>query len=297
MCAMAPYDVVLSFAGEDREYVDKVAAALVSSGIRVFYDKYEEVELWGKDLYQHLSEVYRTGGKYCVIFASKAYAEKLWAKHELRSAQARAFEENREYILPARFDDTEIPGILATTAYLDLRGRSPENLASAIEKKVRPVIPPPQPVAPITVRHAPASSQPSQRFARRTGEPARPWNDPTVPEHEKLARGKVTNITDALFAGDSIEVVMADTDILQIDYEGRSYYFQCSNTYQTLTGYFYWDGSDRVQGVGNPDGSMWPDSEFQIGIFGTEYGKYRGAPIRVRLTRKFERMSPKFHPR
>ena len=36
------YDVALSFAGEDREYVDRVAAALVRSGVSVFYDHYEE---------------------------------------------------------------------------------------------------------------------------------------------------------------------------------------------------------------------------------------------------------------
>lgn len=47
------YDVTLSFAGEDRAYVEKVAAALYSLGIRVFYDRYEQVDLWGKDLYTH----------------------------------------------------------------------------------------------------------------------------------------------------------------------------------------------------------------------------------------------------
>ncbi len=242
---MATYDVVLSFAGEDREYVDKVAASLVSRGVRVFYDKYEEVELWGKDLYKHLSEVYRSGGTYCVIFASKAYAEKLWAKHELRSAQARALEENREYILPARFDDTEIPGILSTTACLGLQDRSPEELASAIEKKVRPRIPPPQPTQPITAQHASFAHQPQQRFARRVGEAARPWNDPIVPDHEKWARGKITNVTAAFFANAAIDVVVADTDILQIDREERSYYFQCSGTYQTLGGHFYWGARCR----------------------------------------------------
>jgi hypothetical protein len=43
------YDVALSFAGEQRAYVQKVAAALRRRGIRPFYDDYEKVELWGKD--------------------------------------------------------------------------------------------------------------------------------------------------------------------------------------------------------------------------------------------------------
>jgi hypothetical protein len=42
---MFDYDVALSFAGEDREYVNQVAGVLNELGIRVFYDKYEQVDL------------------------------------------------------------------------------------------------------------------------------------------------------------------------------------------------------------------------------------------------------------
>src|SRR5207244_3233712 len=108
------YDVTLSFAGEDRAYVEQVAAALYALGIRVFYDRYEQVDLWGKDLYTHLDDVYRKRARYCVVFISRHYGEKLWPNHERKSAQARAFEETSEYILPIRFDATEVPGMLPT---------------------------------------------------------------------------------------------------------------------------------------------------------------------------------------
>lgn len=130
------YDVALSFAGEDRGYVAKVASILRGKGIKVFYDKYEEVELWGKDLYTHLDEIYRLKSQYCVMFISANYKSKLWTNHERESAQARAFDENREYILPARFDDTEIPGIKPTVGYIDLRGLSPEQFASLVLEKI-----------------------------------------------------------------------------------------------------------------------------------------------------------------
>ena len=42
------YDVGLSFAGEQREYVEDIADALRLRGIRVFLDKYEKAALWGK---------------------------------------------------------------------------------------------------------------------------------------------------------------------------------------------------------------------------------------------------------
>lgn len=130
------YDVCLSFAGEDRQYVYDVAEALKKRGIRVFYDKYEEVALWGKDLYQHLGEIYRRRARYCVLFISAAYAKKLWTKHELRSAQSRAFAEHAEYILPARFDDTELPGVRPTIGYVDLRQRHAVAFAEVIAQKI-----------------------------------------------------------------------------------------------------------------------------------------------------------------
>ena len=40
------YHVALSFAGEDRAYVNEVANALQAEGVDVFYDKFEEDELW-----------------------------------------------------------------------------------------------------------------------------------------------------------------------------------------------------------------------------------------------------------
>jgi hypothetical protein len=132
------YDVCLSFAGEDRAYVRKAAAALEAHGTRVFYDDYAEVELWGKDLYVHLDHVYREAARYCVLFASKHYEKKVWTNHERASAQARALQENREYILPARFDKTKIPGLPDTVGFIDLSKRSPDELASMILRKLGP---------------------------------------------------------------------------------------------------------------------------------------------------------------
>jgi len=131
------YDIVLSFAGEDRQYVNEVAEYLSAKGIKVFYDDYEQVDLWGKDLYEHLDKVYRNKGRFCVMFLSKYYADKLWTNHERKSAQARAFQEQREYILPARFDDTEVAGIRPTVGYIDLRVTSPEELGNRILAKLK----------------------------------------------------------------------------------------------------------------------------------------------------------------
>lgn len=129
------YDVALSYAGEDRGYVDLVATQLRNMGIRLFYAEFERADLWGKDLYVYLDDVYRKLARYCVMFLSENYAGKEWPSHERASAQARAFQEPKEYILPVRLDDTEIPGIRPTTSYLDARILSPEDIAKTILKK------------------------------------------------------------------------------------------------------------------------------------------------------------------
>lgn len=130
------YDVALSFAGEDRLFVEQVADLLLAAGIAVFYDGFEKDRLWGKDLITHLAEIYQKRSRFVVMFISRHYVEKAWPSHERKHAQARALHVNEEYILPARFDDTEVPGLPPTVGYVDLRGMSAVELADLIRKKL-----------------------------------------------------------------------------------------------------------------------------------------------------------------
>lgn len=131
------YDVALSFAGEDRIYVEEVAEQLRRLGVNVFYDRFEEVNLWGTDLAEHLGRVYGSAARFVVLFLSKAYAAKAWPRHEKQFALARQMATGEARILPVRFDDTEIPGLPPTLGYLDLRRLTPAELAELIRQKVR----------------------------------------------------------------------------------------------------------------------------------------------------------------
>src|SRR5436190_17794730 len=57
-----------------------------TTNVSLFYDNYEEASLWGKNLTEHLHKVYSGSARYCVMFISKHYAEKVWPTHERRSA-------------------------------------------------------------------------------------------------------------------------------------------------------------------------------------------------------------------
>lgn len=130
------YTVAFSFAGEDRDYVRKVATILERASIKIFFDEFEELTLWGVDLAEHLHDVYSNQAKYCVIFISKYYASKAWPTHEKRSAIQRAMEQENTYILPARFDDTELPGLPGTISYINLNNYDAEAFAQLVIDKI-----------------------------------------------------------------------------------------------------------------------------------------------------------------
>jgi hypothetical protein len=130
-------DVALSFAGEDRELAKALALACEQRGLSVFYDEFRAADLWGKNLYEHLADVYANQARFFVMFVSEAYVRKAWTKHEFRSAQVRALRESNEYILPIRLDDTVLPGLAGTISYLIYGEHGPEAIAEMLRHKVR----------------------------------------------------------------------------------------------------------------------------------------------------------------
>ena len=126
---MKEYEISLSFADEERPYVEAVAGHLKAAGVRVFYDAYEKVRLWGRDLAEEFQQIYFAKSEYVVMFVSRSYVQKIWPNHEKRAALAAALRANREYVLPVRFDDTELPGLNPTVCFVDARTTSERELA------------------------------------------------------------------------------------------------------------------------------------------------------------------------
>lgn len=123
----------MSFAGEDRAYVEECANILSALGIRVFYDSYELSELWGKDLYTYLADIYSNKSMYVMVFVSKHYVEKRWTKHEFKFINERIFKSDTEYLLPIFLDDTSLLGIPLTQGYLC--NKTPYEVAVTFAKK------------------------------------------------------------------------------------------------------------------------------------------------------------------
>ena len=111
------YDVALSFAGEQRVFVEEVARYLVSSGLRVFYDDFEQNLLWGNPLLEFIQDVY-TNSRFVVLFISEEYCSKGWPKLEASHSIWAALIERKTTILPVRFDRSVLPGLPEELGYI-----------------------------------------------------------------------------------------------------------------------------------------------------------------------------------
>jgi len=134
------YDIAISFANEDRVIVEEYVKNLKDKKVRVFYDNDESHILWGKNLYQYLSEVFLKEARYCVVFISANYINKPWTIHELSNAQSREFQQLKEYILPVKLDESVIPGILSTKGFLDIKEKNIDQIVQITIDKLGSII-------------------------------------------------------------------------------------------------------------------------------------------------------------
>ena len=130
------YEVALSFAGEQRWYVEEVARHLYDRGISLFYDDYEKIRLWGKNAAVELQRIYEHSASKVVMFISKEYIAKAWPNHERGAILSRAVQESEEYVLPVRIDESVVPGLPGAIIYLKADDYSPAEIAAIISEKL-----------------------------------------------------------------------------------------------------------------------------------------------------------------
>lgn len=119
------YDYALSFAGEQRAFVEMVKDILVDNEIEVFYDRDEQHRILATDVEEYLAPIYRSEAKYVVVFLSREYPKKIWTKFESEQFKGR-FGTNSVIPIwfsdapPGVFDDTVRIGGLAVDIEADL---------------------------------------------------------------------------------------------------------------------------------------------------------------------------------
>jgi len=131
-----PWDVAVSFAGENRDVVEQVKSILNDAGYTVFYDFDVQHQLWGADLRVKLSDVYANDAQYMVIFLSNYYPEKDWTNFEFEIGKEARGKRTETYLLPVKIDDVAIVGLSSNVGYIDLRRCSIADLTNSLIEKI-----------------------------------------------------------------------------------------------------------------------------------------------------------------
>ena len=133
------YAVALSFAGTERAFAHSIAAGIRKEGIAVFYDRFEEHELWGRNLHETLRQVYTRDCRYCLVILSPAYLSRMWPIFERRQIIDRmATEHGQDAVLPIRLDGfkDEVPGLSDGIGYLSVSTSEHQRVVNTLLKKL-----------------------------------------------------------------------------------------------------------------------------------------------------------------
>ena len=130
------YDVAVSFAKADRAIAEELADLLQERSFKVYLDEYKSHDAWGRDVVDHLTNLYARKARYCILLISKQYPLKAWTEAERTSARERALRDAEEYIVPIQLDDVEVPGIAELKAFQELHQQPMESIVFWLEEKL-----------------------------------------------------------------------------------------------------------------------------------------------------------------
>src|SRR5215510_9672390 len=132
------FQVALSFAGENRTFVEGVAEHLRRNlgQDRVFYDRYYEAELARPNLDTYLMNIYREDTDLIAIFLCANYAQKEWCGLEWRVVRDVLKSRHDWEIMPFKFDDVIVEGLLSIDGYITINNKTPEEVASLILQRI-----------------------------------------------------------------------------------------------------------------------------------------------------------------
>lgn len=131
------YDVAFSFAGEDRDIIEKIKE-IVSNEYSVFYDNDNQSELVGKDLYRYLRNLYANNARYVACFLSEHYYKKIWTNLEFTAVRERFMNTffDSDFLIPIMLDNSpltrDIPSFIGYYKHTDI-----SKTAELIKEKIR----------------------------------------------------------------------------------------------------------------------------------------------------------------
>jgi hypothetical protein len=120
----------ISYAAADIVDVRRIAENLHRLGLDVFFDQWE-IDA-GTVVSQRLDQGLR-GSSAGVLIVSKTSVQRPWVLQEYAVLLEKAVKQGQR-LIPVLLEDTELPPMLATRHYIDLRGKSGDDYIAAIKK-------------------------------------------------------------------------------------------------------------------------------------------------------------------
>ena len=131
------FKVALSFPGEKRSFVERVAVELEErlGSNACFYDKYYEALLARPNLDVLLQGIYGDRSDLVVVFVSAEYDVKKWCGVEWQKIRERRAWGKEGDIMYVRVGRGDVKGMSRLDGYLDAQAKSPEQVAALIVQR------------------------------------------------------------------------------------------------------------------------------------------------------------------
>ena len=128
------FRVALSFPGEHRSRVEKIAEALAGTLGRekVLYDQWYAAEFNRPNLGTYLSKLYHDESDLIVFFVSREFERMEWTGLEWRVALDLIKRKQDRRLMILRLDDADIPGLYSADGYFDIWAMTDAEVAAAI---------------------------------------------------------------------------------------------------------------------------------------------------------------------
>src|SRR5438105_1124321 len=113
------FRIALSFAGEKRDFVEKVAVLLAAKfgEDAVLYDQFHEAEFARHDLGIYLPKLYSAESDLIVPVLCKDYDHKRWTGWEWIHIYSLLTKQDGHRVMPCRFDYAEADGLAPTCGF------------------------------------------------------------------------------------------------------------------------------------------------------------------------------------
>lgn len=132
------YDVGISYATEDEEYVGRVIKLLKERyQLKVFFAPAEQGNMIGEDLLIYLNKVYNDECHYVVVFISEKYLSKEYTRQEASIIKLRQATEKQRFIIPVVFGSARLDWMSKDIVYLSADKTVESEVAYYINEKIR----------------------------------------------------------------------------------------------------------------------------------------------------------------